>query len=123
VSQAQIFHIARASDWNDAQRAGEYRVSTLGLTLEDEGFIHCSSDAAQGAGVLRSYYRSVDDPLVVLTIDTARVPYEIRCEVPDGASTAFPHIYGPLPVAAVVEVTSVTRAGGLPTWPDLDGGR
>ena len=99
-----IFHIARAVDWDAARAAGDYRVSTLGRTLEDEGFIHCSADAAQGAGVLQRFYAGVDDALVVLTIDPDRVPAEIRFEVPAGANEAFPHIYGPLPTSAVISV-------------------
>ena len=118
-----IFHIARATDWDDAQPTGEYCVSTLGRTLEEEGFIHCSSDAAQGATVLRNYYARVEEPLVVLTIGTERVPCEIRYEVPDGASDAFPHIYGPLPVDAVVAIAPVPRTDdGRPTWPDPEVG-
>jgi uncharacterized protein (DUF952 family) len=120
MTASTIFHIARATDWEDAQHASEYRVSTIGRTLEEEGFIHCSADAAQGSGVLRDYYAQVEEPLVLLTIEIARVPSEIRFEVPDGASTAFPHIYGPLPVDAVVAVLPITRAGGRPTWPDRD---
>jgi uncharacterized protein (DUF952 family) len=123
VTASAIFHIARAADWEDAQKTGEYRVSTLGRTLEEEGFIHCSADGAQGATVLHNYYARVEDPLVVLTIDTERVPSEIRYEVPDGASDAFPHIYGPLPVDAVVAIAPVPRADdGQPTWPNPEAG-
>ena len=83
-------------------------MSTLGRTLDEEGFIHCSADGAQGATVLHNYYGQLDEPLVVLVIDTDRVPSEIRYEVPGGASDAFPHIYGPLPVDAVVAIAPVT---------------
>ena len=69
-----IFHIARATEWEDAQPTGEYRVSTVGRTLDEEGFIHCSADGAQGATVLHNYYAQIDEPLVVLVIDTERVP-------------------------------------------------
>ena len=118
-----IFHIARATEWEDAQPTGEYRVSTVGRTLDEEGFIHCSADGAQGATVLHNYYAHIDEPLVVLVIDTERVPSEIRYEVPDGASDAFPHIYGPLPVDAVVAVALVPRTDdGRPTWPDPEVG-
>jgi len=123
MTRHTIFHIARATDWEDALTTGEYRVSTLGRTLDEEGFIHCSADGAQGATVLHNYYAHIDEPLVVLVIDTERVPSEIRYEVPGGASDAFPHIYGPLPVAAVVAIAPVTRADdGRPTWPDLEAG-
>jgi uncharacterized protein (DUF952 family) len=39
----RIFHIASRADWTAAKADGEYRISTLGRTLEDEGFIHCST--------------------------------------------------------------------------------
>jgi len=123
MTRRTIFHIARATDWEAAQTTGEYRVSTLGRTLEEEGFIHCSSDGAQGAAVLRNYYARVEEPLVVLTIDTERVPCEIRYELPDSASDAFPHIYGPLPVDAVVAIVPVPRTDdGHTTWPDPEVG-
>ncbi|GAA0370995.1 DUF952 domain-containing protein [Microbispora corallina] len=100
-----IFHLALAGDWAEAVRAGEYRVSTLGRTLEEEGFIHASADLEQAFGVARRFYRDVAEPLVLLHIDVDRLGAPVRFEVPDGMSEAFPHIYGPIPVAAVVTVT------------------
>jgi glutathione S-transferase len=37
-----IFHIAEAAKWNEALAEGDYRQSTLGYTLDQAGFIHCS---------------------------------------------------------------------------------
>jgi uncharacterized protein (DUF952 family) len=113
-----IFHIARAADWNAAQHDGEYRVSTLGRTLEQEGFIHCSASPAQGAYVLRAFYADVDEPLVVLTVDTERVPSEVRFEAPEGTAEQFPHVYGPLPTGAVSTVAPIARVDGELVWPD-----
>jgi uncharacterized protein (DUF952 family) len=106
-----IFHLALASDWAAAQQSGEYRVSTLGRTLEEEGFIHASADLGQAARVAARFYRGVREPLLLLTIDEDRVGVPvIREPVADGPSNdasaeVFPHIYGPLPVSAVVSVT------------------
>jgi glutathione S-transferase len=97
-----IFHLARTDDWVAAQLAGEYRISTLGLTLDEVGFIHCS-DAEQVDGVARAFYGDVED-LVLLTIDTDRVGHEIRVEAAGAGNERFPHIYGPLAVDAVVAV-------------------
>jgi glutathione S-transferase len=48
--------------------------------------------------------------LVVLTIDPQLVPSPIVFEPPaPGVDTLFPHIYGPLPVAAVNVATPWTR--------------
>ncbi len=46
----------------------------------------------------------------------------VRWEVPDDADEPFPHIYGPIPVAAVVAVLPVSRAAdGAAVLPDLTG--
>jgi uncharacterized protein (DUF952 family)/catechol 2,3-dioxygenase-like lactoylglutathione lyase family enzyme len=107
-----LYHLAFESDWEAAHVAGEYRISTRGRTLEEEGFIHLST-AAQVDGVARRFYSDVEVVLVLLTIDVTRLPHEIRLEVPPGASEAFPHLYGPLPVEAVAEATAY-GLGGAP---------
>ncbi len=95
-----IHHIAVAEEWQAAQRAGEYRRSTRDESLDDVGFIHCSTEA-QWPATLDRFYRDCPDDLLLLTIDPALVPAEIRLD--DG----FPHIYGPLPVTAVTEVRPI----------------
>ena len=102
-----IFHIAKVRDWDAAQVTGDYRISTLGRTLDEEGFIHASR-RDQVEGVRRSFYADVSEPLVLLEIDPARLDAELRLEVPVGASEAFPHIYGPLQPAAVVAAQVLT---------------
>ena len=66
-----IYHIAEAADWEQAQRDGQYTMSTRGRTLAEEGFIHAST-AAQVPLVAAAYYRDAPD-LVLLVIDTERV--------------------------------------------------
>ncbi|WP_248963037.1 DUF952 domain-containing protein [Sphaerisporangium perillae] len=104
-----ILHLALTDDWDAAVRAGEYRVSTLGRTLADEGFIHACADMAQLRGVAERYYADVTEPLVVLAVDEDLLGCPVLLEVPPGAREAFPHIYGPLPVSAVVSVTPFSR--------------
>src|SRR5581483_10426166 len=50
-----VFHLAFAADWDEARRAGAYRMSTRGRTLDEEGFVHCSR-ADQVATVAANYY-------------------------------------------------------------------
>lgn len=97
-----IYHITAAADWEQAVRDGAYRLSTRGVTLEQEGFIHASTEP-QVATVANAFYRGVTG-LVVLEVDTALVEPEIRVEQPPGSAESFPHIYGPLSPAAVVRV-------------------
>ena len=104
----RVFHLATSWAWADSFATGEYRESTLGATLEEVGFIHCSF-VDQVRGVADMFYAGRDD-VVLLVIDTARVDAEWRVEgVPGGES--FPHLYGALPVVAVVAAPSV---GQLP---------
>ena len=95
-----IYHIAAASDWDQAQRDGQYTMSTRGRTLAEEGFIHAST-AAQAAPVANAFYQGVPD-LVLLVIDTERVGPELRYELVPGQPDPYPHIYGPLNLDAVV---------------------
>jgi uncharacterized protein (DUF952 family) len=101
-----ILHLALAADWDAARQAGEYRISTLGRTLEQEGFIHACADHAQLHGVARRFYAEVTEALVLLTIDPAGL--DVRLETPDDSPEAFPHIYGPLPLTAVISATPFT---------------
>ncbi len=95
-----IYHIASAEDWERARRTGEYRGSTRGRTLEEEGFIHCSR-AGQLAAVANRFYGGATG-LVLLTIDERRLAPEVRYESVPGSGEPFPHVYGPLNADAVI---------------------
>jgi uncharacterized protein (DUF952 family) len=121
----RLYHITPGAEWAAAQASGEYRLSTRGKTLAEEGFIHCSH-AHQVVSVADAIYRGTTG-LVLLVIDPAAVRAEIREEALGrvgpgpgggadrlaGAGERFPHIYGPLNVDAVVDV--------LPFEPTADG--
>ena len=98
-----IFHITTRSDWDAAVVTGDYRVSTLGKTLAEVGFIHCST-SAQVQGVADRVYRGRAN-LVLLSIEIGRLSSPVRFD-PVGNET-YPHIYGPLNLDAVVQVTSL----------------
>lgn len=97
----QIFHLALQSAWDEAQEAGSYRVSTLGLDLDDVGFIHCSQ-ASQVDGVHDRFYGGVAEPVVLLTIDTDLLTSQWQLDDVPGQEHPFPHVYGPIDVGAVV---------------------
>jgi uncharacterized protein (DUF952 family) len=103
---ADLLHITERTNWEAAKRAGSYRISTRGISVEQQGFIHCSLPH-QLRGVAEANYADARD-LVVLVIDEASVPAEVRYE-DLGEGEEYPHIYGSLPVTAVTEVIPVTR--------------
>ncbi|MEO3744578.1 DUF952 domain-containing protein [Plantactinospora sp. B5E13] len=110
-----IFHIAEAADWTAAQASGDYRVSTRGRTLAEEGFVHAAR-RDQVLGVAEAFYADAG-PLLLLGIDPTRLSAPVRDdEVAPGV--VFPHIYGPINLDAVVAVTPLVRgADGTYTLP------
>lgn len=100
-----IFHITSKEAWARAQACGEYTADSLAT----EGFIHCS-DVDQFVWVANQRFRGRED-LVLLHIDpdllTARVVYENL----EGGDRLFPHVYGAIPTAAVVDVMSFLPRG------------
>jgi uncharacterized protein (DUF952 family) len=109
--EAQIYHLALPADWDRAVERGRYAVSTRGVRLADEGFIHCSF-AHQIEPVANRWYRDLDR-LVILRLDAETLVAEVRVEPSsDGSGELFPHVYGPIPVAAVAETTTWTREAG-----------
>lgn len=95
-----IHHLALHTDWDDAQTAGEYRISTLGRTLDQVGYIHCSRDLTQLRAVHAAYYSHLTEPLLILDIDPTGL--DIRLE------NGYPHLYGPLPLTAVTATRAYT---------------
>jgi uncharacterized protein (DUF952 family) len=114
-----IYHIARESDWEAALEAGEYRTSTLDRSLEEEGYIHAAY-AGQVRGVVDAFYAGAAEPLLLLTIDERRLTVPLHVDAVPGQADGFPHIYGPLDVAAVVMATPLLRdERGRLELPDL----
>ncbi len=99
---ALIYHLALANQWAEAQSAGSYTVSTLGMDLAEVGFIHCSRET-QVDGVYEAFYSRMSEPVLLLTIDTDLLTSPWQYDDVGQAET-FPHIYGPLDLAAVVKV-------------------
>jgi glutathione S-transferase len=98
-----IYHLAFQKDWDDAVRSGDYRASTKGRTLEEQGFIHGAAKPSQVDQVANSFYVG-DTGLIVLIIDEGKVRSEVRHDPVPGFDTALPHIYGPLNLDAVVSI-------------------
>ncbi len=104
VHERPIYHLALPDDWAAALQAGVYEMSTRGITVADEGFVHCSF-AHQIEGVASRFYADVDE-LHLLHLDRDAIDDDLRIEPPaDGVDELFPHVYRPI---ATDEVTAVT---------------
>lgn len=87
-----------------------------------EGFVHLCTPA-QLAGVLERYYRDRED-LLLLVLEADALDAELRWEDTTGRGERFPHLYGPIPRAAVREARAIRTdaAGGLSTGASPPGG-
>lgn len=87
-------------------------------SLEAEGFVHCSRPE-QVAGTARLLFAGHDD-LLLLVIDPRRLAAAVRHEDLYGIGQDFPHVYGPVPRAAIVEVRPFPPGrGGRWSRPDV----
>ena len=93
-----IYHVTTAAEWQVAKEKGSYTTPSL----QAEGFIHCSADDAQVAGVLQRYFAGKTD-LVKLVIDTDKLNSRYIYEWSPSTADTFPHIYGPINTGAVIE--------------------
>jgi uncharacterized protein (DUF952 family) len=101
-----IYHLALSTEWSESVDLGKpYDRSTLGKSLAEEGFIHCSF-ASQVREIADLVYERRGD-VVLLEIDPSAVPAEIRVENCDRGDQRFPHIYGALPITAVIRAAPV----------------
>ncbi len=96
-----IYHILKKEDWDNAVVKGFYEAASL----KTEGFIHNSS-REQVPSVLDRYYKNETD-LLLLHIDESKLTSPLKYELAVSVNEMFPHIYGPVNVDAVVEVTQI----------------
>lgn len=102
-----IYHITTKNEWHSAPSDMPFQSASL----ESEGFIHCST-REQIPSVANRFYRGRTD-LVLLHIDESQLKVPLRFENFEGGEEGYPHIYGPIPRAAIVVV--------VPFPPEQDG--
>lgn len=101
----EILHMVPSSLWQAAAESGWYIGSTRGASLDQVGYIHCST-ADLIAPVARAVYGEFEEALVVLVLDDAAVRasgVQVRFE-DGGDGNLYPHVYGPLDVQLVQQV-------------------
>ena len=94
-----LLHITTAAAWTRAQETGTFTADSLAA----EGFIHCS-EPQQVVRVANTRFRGRRD-LVLLHVDPSRLDAVVRYENLEGGRELFPHVYGAIPIDAVVDVT------------------
>jgi uncharacterized protein (DUF952 family) len=96
-----LVHLCSADEWDQARSGAELRPGSL----DQAGFVHLSAQHQVHLPANRLFIGRVD--LVLLYLDPDRLGAPVRWEsgvACDPAAMLFPHLYGPLPAAAVVDV-------------------
>ena len=102
-----IYHITSELEWQQALPKGEY----LSANYAADGFIHCSKKE-QVVAVANRVYAS-QSGLILLKIDSTRLTDPVKEENLEGGTELFPHIYGPLPISAVVDTAPFMWQPGI----------
>ncbi|HZX82356.1 MAG TPA: DUF952 domain-containing protein [Reyranella sp.] len=93
---ARVYKIVAADLWQAAEDSGVF--SGAGIDLND-GFIHLSTGAQ--ARRTASLYFAGQDNLVLVAADASSLGDALKYE-PSRDGDLFPHLYGPLPLTAVL---------------------
>jgi uncharacterized protein (DUF952 family) len=122
LSSEPIYHIVTEAEFRAQSDGSRY----LPAEIAASGFVHCAP-AASVLPVANDYYGGVTETLLLLRIDPARLTSPTRYEAADpspdaGAShlansAVFPHVYGPIDIAAVEGVGELRRGEGGYEWP------
>ncbi len=119
-----IYHLSSSAAFLANIDEGHYAPPSV----KEEGFIHCSPDIPTALSVATDYFGTLQGPLIVLVIQPDNVQADVRLEAPvtkAGAggrhlqlSVLFPHIYGPIQIASILEIGVLQKQNNRWFWPD-----
>ncbi|HEX2115436.1 MAG TPA: DUF952 domain-containing protein [Alphaproteobacteria bacterium] len=99
MAAALIYHICKRTEWEAAR--GCYAGSSQDAA---DGFIHFST--AEQVVASAAKHRAGQRDLVILEVDAMALGSALRWE-PSRSGQLFPHLYGALPVEAVLRVAAL----------------
>jgi len=109
-----IYKICPAPLWRAAEAQGVFRGSPIDLA---DGYIHLSTIGQVAETAARHFAGERD--LVLAAIESARLTAPLRYEAARNGDL-FPHLYGDLPLAAVLWVKPLPLGGnGRHVFPEL----
>jgi uncharacterized protein (DUF952 family) len=91
-----VFKIVSSTEWRAAEASGVFAGAAVDRA---DGYIHFST-AAQAPGTAEKWFGGRDD-LTLVAIDADALGAQLRWE-PSRGGALFPHLYGELPLTAVV---------------------
>lgn len=109
-----IYKICPEALWREAERAGVFVGAPVDL---QDGYIHFST-AAQARETAAKHFAGQTD-LLLVAVEASALGHALRYE-PSRGGDLFPHLYGPLPLSAVLWVKPLPLGpDGRHAFPDL----
>ena len=101
----RIYKVLPRAEWEAARVAGVFTGSAVDVA---DGFIHFST-AGQLDETLRRHFAGQAD-LLLVGVESSDLGGDLKWE-PSRGGALFPHLYGPMPVAAAVSIEPVAGPG------------
>ncbi|MBV9950302.1 MAG: DUF952 domain-containing protein [Acidimicrobiia bacterium] len=98
------WHLVPAAVWEEQRTQALYRPEAFAA----DGFVHCTDGLDQLLVPANTYYRDDPRPYLALEIDLDAIAAPARY---DDEAERYPHVYGPIDVAAVRTIFAAERAG------------
>jgi len=98
-----IYKVLSEPQWDAAVRCGEFTGSAVDRR---DGYIHFST-AGQVVETVRKHFAG-QDHLLLLSVSAEELGTDLKWE-PSRGGDLFPHLYGPLPVSAVIAAVPLPR--------------
>ena len=95
-------HLVPEAVWEARDPAAPYLPSAYAA----DGFVHCTDGDPEMVAVANRFYRGDARQFLLLTVDLDLTGSPWRFDDPD---RRYPHVYGPLDPACVIEVRRVVR--------------
>jgi uncharacterized protein (DUF952 family) len=108
-----IYKISPAAPWRAARQAGLFTGAPVDLA---DGYIHFSTGTQARETAAKHFAGQAD--LLLIAVDAAALGEALRWE-PSRGGALFPHLYGPLPMSAVLwEKPLPLGDGGVHLFPE-----
>ncbi len=109
-----IYKIVTAEQWAEAEKTGSFRGAPVDLA---DGYIHFST-VEQVRETATKHFAGQQD-LLLVSVRTTRIAGDLKYE-PSRGGKLFPHLYGDLPLSAIVDIERLTLdRNGHHEFPDL----
>ena len=105
VPPRTTYHLVPRAEWTAADPSLAYTPAAFG----QDGFVHCTDGPAEVAATANRFFAGLEDDLLALVLDRARLGAAVRYDNPGGI---YPHVYGPIERAAILRVDVLKRHAG-----------